>query len=145
MSVWKISPEGVDGVLKSVQTAQGEVGKDLSSTDLDPVGKAVTMPTEANPGGGRQNGVTGEVMAALGAVFESEKSNIQKIQSHIVAGIYGVANAAYEYQVAQVSMSDYSRAEAMQAAMFVAAGDPDKLSYFDENGHFRPEDAKAKG
>lgn len=141
MSSWSIDPQAVQGVLDKVGAAQAEIAKDLESGDLDPVAKAVTMPNGGS--NTRENGVTGAVMSALNTLFESEADNIATIQSHILAGVFGVANATYEYVQAQALMADgtnrYDKAEEMQAAMFEAANTGD-LSYFDQNAAIRPSD-----
>lgn len=148
MSRWRINPLGVEGVLRQVQIAQSRVGKRLASEELDPVGQAVTMPTQANPGAGRGNGVTGSVVSALDALFASHAASIRSIEGHILAGVYGVANATHEYDVAQQGMADatdpYAAAAAMQAQMFSAAQTGD-LSYFDTHGYYRPMDAQQDG
>lgn len=141
MTAWKIDPVGVQGVLDKVQAAQTEIANDLKSDELQPVARAVVMPTSTSSA--RQNGVTGSVMSALNALFESETDNIATIQNHIAAGVFGVANAAYEYAMAQNSMATntgdpYAKAASMQDAMFGAATTGD-LSYFSDNGHFRPD------
>lgn len=139
MTAWRIDPVGVQGVLDKVQAAQAEIANDLKSDELQPVARAVTMPTATSSV--RQNGVTGSVMSALNSLFESEADNIATIQNHIVAGVFGVANATYEYQMAQNNMgadASYAKAAEMQDAMFGAANTGD-LSYFNQNGHFRPD------
>lgn len=141
---WKIDPMGVQSVLETVRQAQTEIAKDLASGELEPVARAVTMPAgndSAAPNAMSQNGLSGSVMSALNTLFQSETDNIATIQAHILAGLYGVANATYEYAVAHESMADvsqrYAKAADMQEAMFEAASSGD-LSYFTEHGQYSP-------
>lgn len=140
MTGWRIDPAGVQQVLETVRAAQAEIAKDLESGDLEPVARAVTMPAEGSSG--LQNGVTGSVMAALNSVFESEADNIATIQSHILAGLFGVANATHEYSAAQQSMAEggnrFAKAAEMQSAMFESATSGD-FGYFTEHGRYHPD------
>ncbi|MFV0253281.1 MAG: DUF6507 family protein [Beutenbergiaceae bacterium] len=148
MTVWKINPGAVSMVLEAVQTAQETLGDRLVSEELDPVASAVTTPSQGNPDGGRSNAVTGSVMASLNALFTSQAASIRTIQGHIAAGVYGVANATAEYNLAQAGMADatdpHGAAAHMQEEMFAAAASGD-LSYFDTYGSVRPMDAQGDG
>lgn len=119
MSMWKISPDGVSGILTAVEPDYTSLQSALSEESL----------TAAYGGLEWGGGTTACVATSLTHLFDDQKANVSTIMNSIGAGCLGVRNATIAYNRGQEDMCGNFQREALNAA---ADGD---FTYFDQHGY----------
>ena len=119
VSTWQLDPAGIQAVLTSVSTTQGELGEAMTE-------EAVTGVFEGLTWGGV---VTSEVPKALSALMNDQQAHTTVISNRINAGILGVMNATLAYNQGQEEMASEFQRELTETA---ADGD---FSYFEQHGY----------
>lgn len=124
MSQWQMEPEQIQGVLQRTVDAQEHLLEAITEETLAEIGANTQWA-----GGSMLMGMYPHVPEAVGAVFTSQRQNLETIGNRINAGITGVGNAVIAYNHSHEDMIGN-----FQREMFSSAADGD-FSYFAENGY----------
>lgn len=95
MTKWRIEPQGMESLLKTVQDHRDALSKTLEEGSVEPISSGLAKAGDFR----------GDVGSAVQALFEWQRGNLRRISSSVNSGLVGVRAAGYAYAEGNADMA----------------------------------------